>query len=139
MKNKLTTLILQQSTEIQSLSEGYAINKNDGGFSSDTTKLIKKGESDGYKFIGELGKGVQYWILFELNAYDKKLYKDVKLKSGTRLVRYAHRDTYDYMLPVCGFNESKGFLYFMDDEKSQEDIVELDKTVGFRAQYFAKK
>ena len=128
MKNKLTTLILQQSTEIQSLSEGYAINKNDGGFSSDTTKLIKKGESDGYKFIGELGKGVQYWILFELNAYDKKLYKDVKLKSGTRLVRYAHRDTYDYMLPVCGFNESKGFLYFMDDEKSQEDIVELVNT-----------
>ena len=87
---------------------------------------IKYGRSEGYREFGVVGAGPSFsMVLFQLNSFDKKYTKDIKLKSGETIFRYTSRGTVvGKMMPLVKININRGLLYFLTDESSNGEIDE---------------
>lgn len=84
--------------------------------------LIMYGKKQGYEPVavtGIMGKDI---MLFKLNAHDKKLVKDIKLKVGEQIYRYSSKATnIGKMFPFMKFNIKRGLLYGLTQDNFDFD------------------
>lgn len=79
---------------------------------------------------GKLGDG----YLYNLDAFDTKLVKDIKLKDGEKIFRYINRmSAIGGMTPMIKINLNNGILYFMVINYNNDDIV--FETKGVKAEW----
>lgn len=89
-----------------------------------------------YKEFGDKGVGAFHpktWRtdgnLVKLDSFDKKLVKDIKLKSDERIYRYSTDTTKaGNMMPLIKVNINKGLVYFLTPESSDKgETIEFEK------------
>jgi len=101
----------------------YKIGRPSGYIEKEILSRVDSKESD---FIGSFGwktenKKMADGYLYKLSDFDKKLVKDVKLKSGEKIFRYFNRTSaIGGMKPLIKINLDKELLYFLKDSNNIE-------------------
>lgn len=89
---------------------------------------ISYGLKQGYNPVAVVGSkqaGVNYFILFELNSYDKKLVKNVRVKANETIFRYSSYATVTgNMFPLVKVNLTRGLMYYLIDDVVNGDQAE---------------